>query len=81
MKFLSFIASFVLVAVAIAGVPSNGSGYGLTQEFAENVVEQFITILSHSDIAAANTTAQALLCDEGFKETSDSILSLEGKDV
>lgn len=82
MKLASFLVHLSFVATAAAaGLPRGDcDSYGLSQEFAEDVVAKFITILEHQDAAAANATAQALLA-EGYKEISDSILSLEGQPV
>lgn len=52
----------------------------LSQSQAETIVNEYASILTHSDPAAANATAQALL-DVNYVEISDSILSLEGQPV
>jgi hypothetical protein len=80
MKLLPILVQLTSVLGATAAVLPRAVGEGLSQAFAEDVVAKFITILSHPDIATANATAQALLAD-GYSETSDSILSLEGQPV
>lgn len=80
MKLLPILVQLASVVAATAAVLPRGGCEGLSQEFAEGVVAQFISILSHSDVATANATAQALLAD-GYTEISDSILSLEGQPV
>ena len=52
----------------------------LSQSEAESIVDQYASILTHSDVTSANATAQALL-DDNYTEISDSILSLEGQPV
>ena len=79
MKFFALAATF-LAAVSATGSPKRTHGKCLSQSTAENIVGQFITILNHYDVPAANATAQALLAED-FTETSDSILSLEGRPV
>lgn len=76
---------FSLIAAAALGLASSAFaapawGNCLAQSAAEDIVNQYITILSHPDISAANATAQALLADD-YQEISDSILSLEGQPV
>lgn len=80
MKLLPILVQLTSVVGATIAVLPRGGGEGLSQAFAEDVVAKFITILSHSDVATANATAQALLAD-GYSEISDSILSLEGQPV
>ena len=81
MKFFTLFAALVATTSASA-IPEKRWGWPkcLSQSFADKTIAQFITILQHPDIPAANATAQALL-DSSFKETSDSILSLEGLPV
>ncbi|KIX06761.1 uncharacterized protein Z518_04737 [Rhinocladiella mackenziei CBS 650.93] len=50
----------------------------LEQSDAEDIIDEFISILEHSDIIEANATAQALLSDD-FYEESDSINILSGE--
>lgn len=78
MKFLSFVAPFALLSSALA-VPGGWNDWnnGLTQGDAADIVSKFTQILSHSDVKAANATAQALIGD-GFFENSDSINVLAG---
>jgi len=80
MKFLSLLAPLALVSTAFAA-PSPGGwndwNNALSQGDATDIVNKFITILSHSNVAAANATAQALIGD-GFFEKSDSINILAG---
>ncbi|KEF52794.1 uncharacterized protein A1O9_11211 [Exophiala aquamarina CBS 119918] len=80
MKLTSFLAYLTCAATATAaGLRRRGcDSCGLSQEFAEDVVAKFISTPDHGDVATANATAQALLAD-GYQETSDSILSLEGQ--
>ncbi|EXJ86097.1 hypothetical protein A1O1_06466 [Capronia coronata CBS 617.96] len=82
MKFSSLIVPFALVAsVAASGLlkrDTSGCCCGcLAQSAAESIVDQYISILTHTNVTTANATAQALL-DENYTEISDSILSLEG---
>ncbi|KIX95415.1 uncharacterized protein Z520_08932 [Fonsecaea multimorphosa CBS 102226] len=80
MKFIYLLAPLSLVAgVMAAAHPRRDSGWQdcLSQTEAESIVNQYISILEHTDVAAANATAQSLL-DANYTETSDSILSLEG---
>jgi len=80
MKLIPFLVQLTSVlTAAAAGLPRCGCD-ALSQDFADDVVAKFITILDHSDVATANATAQALLAD-GYQEISDSILSLEGQPV
>ena len=83
MKLLALLAPLALVAsVTALATPKHGDHSGcLSQDQAESIVNQYISILSHTpDVASANATAQALL-DPNYTETSDSILSLEGQPV
>ncbi|EHY56004.1 hypothetical protein HRR83_006617 [Exophiala dermatitidis] len=81
MKPFSLLAPFAIVAsVASSALPKrDGNCYSdcLSQGQAESIVNQYISILTHTNVTAANATAQALL-DENYTEISDSILSLEG---
>ncbi|ETI22076.1 hypothetical protein G647_06147 [Cladophialophora carrionii CBS 160.54] len=81
MKLSLFLAPLALAAgvVALATPKRTDCQQGcLSQAQAESIISQYISILEHGDVAAANATAQALL-DPGYTETSDSILSLEGQ--
>lgn len=83
MKVLSLLAPLALVAaVASVALPKRDGGDCdcLSQGEADTIVDQYISILTHTDVATANATAQALL-DESYTEISDSILSLEGQPV
>ena len=84
MRFFTLAASFLAVASASALPERRWNNWGknkcLSQDQANSIVSQFIVGLTHPDVPAANATLQALLADD-FKETSDSILSLEGLPV
>ncbi|KIW91302.1 uncharacterized protein Z519_08198 [Cladophialophora bantiana CBS 173.52] len=70
--------SLLAGATALPTPKRSGDWQGcLSQADAESIVGQYITILEHTDVAAANATAQSVL-DPNYTETSDSILSLEG---
>lgn len=78
MKFFSLLAPLALVSTGLAFPGGwNNQNYGLSQGDAVDIVSKFTQILSHSDVAAANATAQALI-GEGFVEKSDSINILAG---
>jgi hypothetical protein len=80
MKLFTVITAFVAAASA-AALPAPEQRWDCIPQWkAEKIVSQFIEILQHPDIPAANATAQALLADD-FQEISDSILSLEGAPV
>ncbi|KAK5072499.1 hypothetical protein LTR64_005028 [Lithohypha guttulata] len=68
------LASSAFAAPAWSAWPSNC----LAQGTATDIVNQYVTILNHYDVKAANATAQTLLADD-YIEISDSILSLEGQ--
>jgi hypothetical protein len=79
MKFTSITVAMGLASSALAS-PVNRRGYGcLSHSFAETIVSEYASILSHtnSDLGTPNATAQAILSDN-YEEISDSILSLEG---
>ncbi|KIW37981.1 uncharacterized protein PV06_09958 [Exophiala oligosperma] len=83
MKAFSFLGSLALLGAAVSGsaLPKTRTADWqncLTQSEAESIVDQYTSILSHSDVTSANATAQALL-DDNYTEISDSILSLEGQ--
>jgi len=82
MKLLSILAPLALVAgVTAFATPKRSSDWEgcLSQSDAETIVNEYMSILSHTpDVATANATAQALLATN-YTETSDSILSLEGQ--
>ncbi|OQV06603.1 hypothetical protein CLAIMM_11148 [Cladophialophora immunda] len=80
MKLLLLTPLSLVVGVMAVATPKRDSSWQdcLSQSEAESIVNQYITILEHTDVAAANATAQSLL-DENYTETSDSILSLEGQ--
>ncbi|KIW52168.1 hypothetical protein PV05_07830 [Exophiala xenobiotica] len=79
MKLFFILAPLALAAsVAASALPKRGDGGCLSQSEAESIVSQYASILTHTDVATANATAQALL-DENYTEISDSILSLEGQ--
>ncbi len=81
MKLFFILAPLALAAsVAASALPKRGDGGCLSQSEAESIVSQYASILTHTDVATANATAQALL-DENYTEISDSILSLEGQPV
>lgn len=85
MKAFSFLGSLALLGAAVSGsaLPKTRTADWqncLTQSEAESIVDQYTSILSHSDVTSANATAQALL-DDNYTEISDSILSLEGQPV
>lgn len=84
MRFFTIAASFLAVASASALPERRWNKWNnnkcLSQHQANGIVSQFIVGLQHPDVPAANATLQALLADD-FKETSDSILSLEGQPV
>ncbi|EXJ71515.1 uncharacterized protein A1O5_05323 [Cladophialophora psammophila CBS 110553] len=80
MKLLSTLTPLSLLAGVMAlSTPKRSGDWQdcLSQDDAELIVGQYITILEHTDVAAANATAQSLL-DPNYTETRDSILSLEG---
>jgi hypothetical protein len=52
----------------------------LSQDDTNQILGDFIAVLGHTDIDAANETAQVLLAD-GFVEISDSVLALRGRPV
>lgn len=52
----------------------------ISQSDAESIVAKFTTVMEHTDVNAANQTAQDLLSDDFF-ETSDSINTLAGDAV
>lgn len=81
MKF-SLIAGAALALVSSTIAKPTGKSWAncIAQSTAEDIVNKYITILSHPDIQAANATAQALLAND-YQEVSDSILSLEGQPV
>jgi hypothetical protein len=78
----------VLVSLLLGGgfaFPSSASSSSweddcLSRDDASSIVADFIAILEHTDIDAANATAQNLLA-ENFVEASDSILTLSGRPV
>ncbi|KAI1630154.1 hypothetical protein EDD37DRAFT_83880 [Exophiala viscosa] len=82
MKFSSIIAPLALASSVTATAIRNRDWSDwqncLSQTQAETIVNQYASILTHSDPTTANTTAQALL-DVNYTEISDSILSLEGQ--
>lgn len=82
MKFTLITAAFGFASSVVAFTPGRPGWLKqcLPQSKAESIVDGFITILEHYDVAAANATAQTLLADD-YQEISDSILSLEGKPV
>lgn len=74
-----------LLAAVSCAVPLEERGNGwndkcLTQKAATNIVNDFITVLEHTSVKAANATAQKLFA-EAYVETSDSILALQGRPV
>jgi len=77
MKFATVIAASLALATSAFAAPWTDC---LAQSEAESIINQYISILAHSDVATANATAQALLADD-YQEISDSILSLEGQPV
>ena len=78
MKFLSILAPLALVSAAVALPAWNDwNGNCVTQAEADDIVNKFASILAHSNVNAANATAQALIAD-GFFEKSDSINLLAG---
>ncbi|KAK5048678.1 hypothetical protein LTR84_005769 [Exophiala bonariae] len=78
MKFFSIAAPLALVSSVLAAPGGwNDWNTGLTQGDALDIVSKFTQVLSHSDVKAANATAQALIGD-GFFENSDSINILAG---
>jgi hypothetical protein len=87
MRFAKIVASLVLTTTVIA-FPVKSLRHVrrqdecLCQSDAEQIVTEYIAILSHtwSDLGDAYTTAQALL-DDNYQEISDSVLSLEGLPV
>ncbi len=89
MQFLSILAPLALATTAVA-LPGWGDWHGhgpkcpestcLTQADAETVVDSFIAIIDHPDVAAANASAQKYLADSFF-EKSDSINLLAGYPV
>lgn len=90
MKFSLIAATFTL-ASAVTAAPTLGSWTDwlnggsnkqkcLTQDAANAVIGKFISVLQHTNVAAANATAQALFSND-YTEVSDSILSLEGQPV
>lgn len=78
MKFTTVAAATLALATSAFAAPTWSNC--LAQSEAESIVNQYISILTHSDIQTANATAQALLADD-YEEISDSILSLEGQPV
>lgn len=92
MRFSFVAATLALASSALAGpLAARDNSWGnwgngncasncLSQATAESIVNQYISILAHTDATAANATAQALLADD-YQEISDSILSLEGQPV
>ncbi|KIX03557.1 uncharacterized protein Z518_07110 [Rhinocladiella mackenziei CBS 650.93] len=89
MKFLSVLAPLALASTA-AAMPRWRDWHGagpkcpestcLTQVDAEDIVSKFASVLDHPDVAASNSTAQALIAD-GFFEKSDSINMLAGHPI
>jgi hypothetical protein len=84
MKLFTLFATFITL-VSVSALPKrhrhDWNKYKCIQQWeANDIVAQFISILQHYDVPAANVTAQALLADN-FQEISDSILSLEGQPV
>lgn len=88
MKFSLITTTLALASAAVAAPgwgnnnnqPWNQWQNQLSQSAAENIVNKFISVLTHTDNVKANATAQALLAND-FSEVSDSILSLEGQPV
>lgn len=82
MKFSHILSALALTSSAIAAPALGRRDWGncLAQSTAEDLVNGYISILEHSDVATANATAQAILADD-YTEISDSILSLEGQPV
>ncbi|EXJ77622.1 hypothetical protein A1O3_09850 [Capronia epimyces CBS 606.96] len=82
MKLFSILLPLALVMADATSALSNRDGGGwkdcLSQGEAESIVNQYISILTHTNVTAANATAQAVL-DNNYTEISDSILSLEGQ--
>ncbi|KAJ9601859.1 hypothetical protein H2200_013658 [Cladophialophora chaetospira] len=78
MKFSTLIAPFAFASVTVA-LPVMWP-FCLTQGDANDIVGKFITVLQHTNINAANATAQALI-GPNFFEKSDSINMLAGKPV
>lgn len=76
MKFTTVVAALLALATSAFAGPIWSSC--LAQNEAESIVNQYISILTHSDIQTANATAQALLADD-YTEIPDSILSLEAQ--
>lgn len=75
MKFFSLLAPLALVSSALA-FPTLVLN-SISQREAEDIVNKFTQILDHSNLPAANATAQALIANN-FVEKSDSINILAG---
>jgi glycine cleavage system regulatory protein len=75
MKFFSLLAPLALVSSGLAFPVLTWNSF--SQGEAVDIVNKFTQILAHSNIAAANATAQALIANN-FVEKSDSINILAG---
>lgn len=82
MKFTTIAAATLALATSAFAAPSSWGSWPncLAQSEAESIVNQYISVLAHSNVQTANATAQALLTND-YQEISDSILSLEGQAV
>lgn len=82
MKFSYILSAFALTSTAFAAptVARRDWSNCIAQSTAEDLVNGYISILAHTDVATANATAQKILADD-YQEISDSILSLEGQPV
>lgn len=80
MKFTTIATATLALATSAFAAPSSWGSWPncLAQSEAESIVNQYISVLAHSNVQTANATGQALLTDD-YQEISDSILSLEGQ--
>lgn len=78
MKFAAALASLAVVATAAPGGWGNwnkGNNGCASRAYAQNLVDQEIVFLMHTDLAAAQAAADAIFADD-IQEYGDSINSL-----